>query len=108
MMKNLPRFFTKYSTDPSRLSDILRIPRVINLDLYLEMRMLTVRCPSSGLVQCLRCYTGIRSALGPHFQALRQTQRPYCPCSINLSHSKSPGLCFSQRGEQQQIWCFCV
>lgn len=108
MMKNLPRFFTKYSTDSSRLSDILRIPRVLNLDLYLEMRMLTVRFPISSRSQCLRRYTGIRSALGPHLQAFRQTQRPYCPCSINLSHSKSPELCFSQRGEQQQVWCFRV
>ena len=34
----------KHQTDESRISDVLLIPQLMNLDMYLEMRMMTVRC----------------------------------------------------------------
>jgi cohesin complex subunit SA-1/2 len=45
LIKGLPRLFIKYQTDETRISDVLFIPPlpVMNLDLYLEMRMTNVR-----------------------------------------------------------------
>ena len=34
--------FVKYQTDPGRVSDVLQLPQLINLDMYLEMRLMTV------------------------------------------------------------------
>ena len=42
LIKGLPRLFIKHQTDQNRISDILLIPTLMNLDLYLEMRMITV------------------------------------------------------------------
>lgn len=42
VIEALPRLFAKHQTIPSRVVDILSIPRLISLDLYLDMRMLTV------------------------------------------------------------------
>ncbi|XP_006455307.1 hypothetical protein AGABI2DRAFT_121237 [Agaricus bisporus var. bisporus H97] len=36
----LPRLFIKYQTDQIRIANVLLIPSLMNLDLYLEMRML--------------------------------------------------------------------
>ncbi|KAJ7057080.1 hypothetical protein C8F01DRAFT_992238, partial [Mycena amicta] len=41
LIKGLPRLLVKYQTDQSRIANILTIPMLMNLDLYLEMRMLT-------------------------------------------------------------------
>ncbi|KAI0089427.1 hypothetical protein BDY19DRAFT_1070111 [Irpex rosettiformis] len=41
LMKALPRLFVKYQTDPGRMSDVLQLPQLMNLDMYLEMRMMT-------------------------------------------------------------------
>ena len=43
LIKGLPRLFIKYRTDENRTSQVLLIPPLINLDLYLEMRMVNVR-----------------------------------------------------------------
>ncbi len=43
LMKALPTLFIKYQTDPGRMSDVLQLVQVMNLDMYLEMRMITVR-----------------------------------------------------------------
>ncbi|KAH7915934.1 hypothetical protein BJ138DRAFT_1076400 [Hygrophoropsis aurantiaca] len=40
LIKGLPRLFIKYQTDGGRISDVLLIPPLMNLDLYLEMRMI--------------------------------------------------------------------
>ncbi|KAI6041487.1 hypothetical protein EDC04DRAFT_2565548 [Pisolithus marmoratus] len=40
LMKGLPRLFIKYQTDEKRISNVLSIPPLMNLDLYLEMRMI--------------------------------------------------------------------
>lgn len=42
VIESLPRLFAKHQTIPARVVDILSIPRLISLDLYLDMRMLTV------------------------------------------------------------------
>ena len=42
LIKGLPRLFIKHQTDQNRISDVLLIPTLMNLDLYLEMRMITV------------------------------------------------------------------
>ncbi|KAG5728111.1 Cohesin subunit psc3 [Termitomyces sp. T112] len=41
LIKGLPRLFIKYQTDQNRIADVLLIPTLMNLDLYLEMRMIT-------------------------------------------------------------------
>ncbi|KAF9232626.1 hypothetical protein BU15DRAFT_90603 [Melanogaster broomeanus] len=40
LIKGLPRLFIKYQTDENRISHVLLIPLLMNLDLYLEMRMI--------------------------------------------------------------------
>ena len=48
LIKGLPRLFIKHQTDQNRISDVLLIPTLMNLDLYLEMRMIAVSivsCP---------------------------------------------------------------
>ena len=42
LIKGLPRFFIKYQTDENRISQVLLIPPLTNLGLYLEMRMMNV------------------------------------------------------------------
>ncbi|KAF9463277.1 hypothetical protein BDZ94DRAFT_636599 [Collybia nuda] len=41
LIKGLPRLFLKHQTDQNRIADVLLIPPLMNLDLYLEMRMIT-------------------------------------------------------------------
>ncbi|RXW15379.1 hypothetical protein EST38_g10469 [Candolleomyces aberdarensis] len=41
LIKALPRLFIKYQADPNRIAQVLSIPSLLNLDLYLEMRMIT-------------------------------------------------------------------
>ncbi|KAF7292892.1 SCD domain-containing protein [Mycena indigotica] len=41
LIKGLPRLLVKYQTDQSRLTNVLTIPTFMNLDLYLEMRMVS-------------------------------------------------------------------
>jgi cohesin complex subunit SA-1/2 len=43
LIKGLPRLFIKYQTDKTRIAEVLVLPTLMNLDLYMEMRMLTVR-----------------------------------------------------------------
>lgn len=51
MMKVLPRLTLKYTTDPIRLSEVLRIPKLMSLRLYLEVRMVSVS-QNSFLMMC--------------------------------------------------------
>ncbi|KAH9974267.1 hypothetical protein BGW80DRAFT_1436857 [Lactifluus volemus] len=39
LIKSLPRLFAKHQTDEARIAVVLSIPLLMNLDLYLEMRM---------------------------------------------------------------------
>ncbi|KAF7439987.1 hypothetical protein PC9H_000324 [Pleurotus ostreatus] len=40
LIKGLPRLFIKHQTDSKRIAAVLLIPQLMNLDLYLEMRMI--------------------------------------------------------------------
>ena len=42
LIKALPRLFIKHQTDQVRIAEVLVLPTLLNLDLYLEMRMITV------------------------------------------------------------------
>jgi hypothetical protein len=46
LIKSLPRLFSKHQTDEARIAVVLSIPLLMNLDLYLEMRMTAVGRPS--------------------------------------------------------------
>lgn len=41
LIKGLPRLFIKYQTDANRIANVLLIPPLMNIELYLEMRMMT-------------------------------------------------------------------
>ncbi|KAF7341967.1 SCD domain-containing protein [Mycena venus] len=41
LIKGLPRLLMKHQTDQNRIANVLAIPTLMNLDLYLEMRMMT-------------------------------------------------------------------
>ncbi|KAI0316231.1 hypothetical protein OF83DRAFT_1276961 [Amylostereum chailletii] len=41
LIKGLPRLFAKHQADEKRIAVVLVIPQLMNLDLYLEMRMMT-------------------------------------------------------------------
>ena len=43
VINGLPRLFAKHQTDNNRIADVLIIPQLMNLDMYLEMRMIPVR-----------------------------------------------------------------
>ena len=42
LTKCLPELFAKHQTDEHRISVVLLMPEIMNLDMYLEMRMVTV------------------------------------------------------------------
>ena len=42
LIKALPALFVKYQTDAGRMSDVLQLPQMMSLDMYLDMRMITV------------------------------------------------------------------
>jgi len=42
LIKSLPMLFTKHQTDEARITVVLSIPLLMNLDLYLEMRITAV------------------------------------------------------------------
>jgi cohesin complex subunit SA-1/2 len=42
LIKGLPRLFIKHQSDQNRIAEVLVIPTLMNLDLYLEMRMIAV------------------------------------------------------------------
>jgi cohesin complex subunit SA-1/2 len=41
IIKALPRLFIKHQTDASRIANVLIIPQLMNINMYLEMRMIT-------------------------------------------------------------------
>lgn len=38
LMKALPRLFAKVQTDEKRVGDVLVLPQLMNLDMYVELR----------------------------------------------------------------------
>ena len=41
LIKALPRLFIKHQTDASRIANVLVIPQLMNINMYLEMRMIS-------------------------------------------------------------------
>ncbi|KAF8314489.1 hypothetical protein DL93DRAFT_2097241 [Clavulina sp. PMI_390] len=41
LIKVLPKLFTRHQTDPARMAELLKLPQLMRLDLFLEMRMMT-------------------------------------------------------------------
>ena len=46
LIKGLPRLFLKHQGDESRIADVLLLPSLMNLETYLDMRVVTVSGPS--------------------------------------------------------------
>ena len=46
IIEALPKLFSKNQTIPARVVDILALPRLVSLDLYLEGQQVSVRSPS--------------------------------------------------------------
>lgn len=42
LIKALPKLFAKYHADSMRMADLLLLPQLIKLDMYLELRMANV------------------------------------------------------------------
>ena len=64
LIKGLPRLFIKHQTDQNRISEILLIPTLMNLDLYLEMRMITVSLFWSSISFSIHYYSGVYKFMG--------------------------------------------
>jgi hypothetical protein len=60
LIKSLPGLFAKHQTDEARIAVVLSIPLLMNLDLYLEMRMTAV-CRLVGILfVILTCISGLQ------------------------------------------------
>lgn len=60
LIKSLPGLFAKHQTDEARIAVVLSIPLLMNLDLYVEMRMTAVgRLVGTPFVK-LTCPAGLR------------------------------------------------
>ena len=67
LIKSLPLLFTKHQTDEARIAVVLSIPLLMNLDLYLEMRMTAVsRVTSFSSSVELTSYSGLCQPVGRH------------------------------------------
>jgi hypothetical protein len=54
LIKGLPRLFAKHQTDSNRVADVLTIPQLMNVDLYLEMRVIPVSVLHLSIHSCSR------------------------------------------------------
>lgn len=64
LVKALPKLIAKHQTDVSRLADILSIPHLMSLEMYLDLRMVTVS-------PCFLFVPRLRSLLTPIFSLLQ-------------------------------------
>ena len=64
LIKSLPRLFAKHQTDEARIAVVLSIPLLMNLDLYVEMRMTAVGRLVGILLVMLTCLAGLRRSMG--------------------------------------------
>ncbi|RDB16124.1 hypothetical protein Hypma_003371 [Hypsizygus marmoreus] len=70
LVKGLPRLFIKHQTDQTCIADVLLIPTLMNLDLYLEMRMIAA---------CYPFPTDLHLSMGRYHQAIPLTFVTQCP-----------------------------
>ena len=59
LIKSLPGLFAKHQTDEARIAVVLSIPLLMNLDLYLEMRMTAVGRLVDIPFVTLTCFAGL-------------------------------------------------
>jgi hypothetical protein len=64
LIKSLPGLFAKHQTDEARIAVVLSIPLLMNLDLYVEMRMTAVGHLVGNLLVALTCIAGLRYSMG--------------------------------------------
>lgn len=64
LIKALPRLITKHMGDAARLTELLTIPTLMNLELYLDLRMITV----SGFPLCYFPLKNLASNISPRWK----------------------------------------
>ena len=64
LIKSLPLLFAKHQADEARIAVVLSIPLLMNLDLYLEMRMTAVGHVISSPSIELMCLPDVRQSMG--------------------------------------------
>lgn len=102
LIKGLPRLFVKYQTDDIRIAHVLLIPTLMNLDMYLEMRMMTVRFYPFLPNRCgsLTGLVGLRQSLGRRHKTV---PFPLIPdCIETLCSGYLPLFVSNKSGEHQQ------
>jgi cohesin complex subunit SA-1/2 len=70
LTKSLPLLFTKHQTDEARIAVVLSIPLLMNLDLYLEMRITAVSHVIGFSFVKLTSRSGLCQPVGRHRQAV--------------------------------------
>lgn len=87
LIKGLPRLFLKHQGDESRIADVLLLPSFMNLETYLEMRMVTVRSPPVlANVPYFIPPLGLRTPLGRRYEAPPFTILSDCSCACRCGH----------------------
>ena len=103
LIKGLPRLFLKHQGDESRIADVLLLPSFMNLETYLDMRMTTVRGPSSPhSTTCLTSFSGLRTPLGRCYETASYTFLPDCPRACCGSNSEVCGHNFLVKHKQHE------
>lgn len=100
LIKALPQLFVKYQTDAGRMSDVLQLPQLMNLDMYLEMRMMTVRTISCFVSIALTMFEGLFKPVGRYHQAIHIPFGSHRPFERSCNHPSFPGR--NQSLEHQQ------
>jgi len=86
LIKGLPRLFAKHQTDSIRVADVLTIPQLMNVDLYLEMRMIPV-CVSLFIGVLGSCLFMLQAYEGLWDDVIKQFLSH--SSAITLSHANS-------------------
>jgi cohesin complex subunit SA-1/2 len=64
LIKSLPGLFAKHQTDEARIAVVLSVPLLMNLDLYVEMRMTAVSPSLSDIFVIPTYLAGLRRSMG--------------------------------------------
>ena len=64
LIKSLPGLFAKHQTDEARIAVVLSVPLLMNLDLYVEMRMTAVSPSLDIIIIMPTCLAGLRRSMG--------------------------------------------
>ena len=64
LIKSLPGLFAKHQIDEARIAVVLSVPLLMNLDLYVEMRVTAVSPSVGNIFVKLTCLAGLRRSMG--------------------------------------------